>query len=646
VLWEKIKKTIKYPTDMHDDPKLKAARVGIYRQACLAGMTIVLTVVILFTNIAAWYTNVVESSGLLFEVAPWDFDGNVTVGDATMVIAPGDTGVIPIMVTNDSDNVVAVSVNISKAFMDEEMQKRLFFYVDTQQARDGEIMDRVYLSNLESYTYTMFGQGNLTLTEAVYNEAQLKWTWVYDVLGYYVLGTHMEDGSVTIHEYVRPIEYDYDEATTTFVINEENDHILEISTVDGDRTVEEFLVELSQNDGYEGLIDPDARTSSGYYPVDVDENGYGVWAYMCSYSEIETNIVYDTELGKAAATGEVQTYNARLSISAQKSDMDIVSVSTLAGLQQIWENGEVEMIRLTEDITISSGITLTLDNLKRLAIDLNGHTIYSNSSSAFYVEAGSELTLYNGTLDGNGNEYGLIGWGAEITMSDVKITGVDYPVYILDNTDDGGNDSKVRLVNCELEAGDIAVYVRGNGSASAQPTQVVIEDCVFNAKGVAIQGNGGYGGTDIQVIQSQIHGDVTAVFQPQPDSSLTISGNSVISGASGMQIKGGAVTVIDSTVTANGPKSEPIFGGSGCSDTGDAIYIETNYGYDIALEVCGNSILTSANGYSLQIYAPDADNVAVALYGGTYNLDVSGFLAPGAVMNQNGSEFTVTTPES
>ena len=61
-------------------------------------------------------------------------------------------------------------------------------------------MERVYINNHEGYTYTVFNQSSLTLTEKVSNAPKLKWQWVYDVLGYYVLGTANSDESVTVEE--------------------------------------------------------------------------------------------------------------------------------------------------------------------------------------------------------------------------------------------------------------------------------------------------------------------------------------------------------------------------------------------------------------------------------------------------------------
>ena len=198
--------------------ELQRAQKNITRQIILAGLMVVLTIVILFAMTSAWYTNIVQTSGLVFEAEAWGFDGEITAGSEDPIPAsPGDSGVVNLQVQNTSQNISAISVNASKTGMNDEMQKRLFLYVDTHMSRDEETMDRVYLNSQEGYTYTVFANGNLTLTEKVSNAPQLKWQWVYDVLGYYVLAQSTEiDGEdrTVVQEYLRPIEYDYDEATT------------------------------------------------------------------------------------------------------------------------------------------------------------------------------------------------------------------------------------------------------------------------------------------------------------------------------------------------------------------------------------------------------------------------------------------------
>lgn len=662
----KFPKENKKPAGSDASAALSKAQKNIYRQAGLAVLTIVLTIVILFAMTSAWYTNIVQTSGLVFEAEGWGFDGTIKVNELPIKAAPGDNGLIHLEVENNSDSISAISVNISKTGMDEEMQKRLFFYVDTQLTRNEETMNRVYLNAQESYTYTVFNSSWLTLTEERHNNAQLKWQWVYDVLGYYVLGQWTEaiegtgKGNMTIMEYLRPIEYDYDEATTTFVTDEDGNLGIVLKTVDGETSVEDFLKNLSKTDGYEGTIDPSKKLANGFYPVDVDDDGYGVYAYLSNYTQIELATQYDTELGKIAYRAEKgnpltddekekMTHTATLTISAQKNENSMVNVNTLAALNTAITQGTADVIQLGNNLEIPEGSSLVIPENTRAMLDLNEHTIVSKSSgSAIKALPGSTLTMINGSIEGADAGYGIYTNGAEVVLSDVAVKGFECGLYLGDSDNNNALDSRVYLLNATVSGSSCAVFVSGNGSNSEQKTQLVIENSKLYSDSIVISGNGsatgnGRWGTDIQIINSEIISDATKVgagiYQPQKDSTLTIY-ESTVSGYTGVAIKGGSVSITDSTISGKGEKQEAAFGTSGFADTGDAVYIETNYGYEILLEISG-STLTSTYSQSLQVFEPDATNVAVIIYSGTFDqAQPEAYIAEGS--EQTGTEETGT----
>lgn len=330
---------------------LEAARKNVVRQAALAVLLIVQLVVLLFAITAAWYTNIVQTNDLVFETSEWGFEGSVQLGEEPIKAAPGDEGMIPFTAVNNSDEVTEVSVNISKKSMDLEMQQRIYFYADTSKLpsdedmervylRNDEEMERVYLSDTSSYTYILPGQGSLTLTEEECNDVPLKWQWVYDLLGYYVLGVVTEEDGPFVEEYLRPIEYDYDEILTTF---DEQDGTL--ATIDGVTSAEDFLLQVSQSDGYEGTINLDGAVG-GYYPVEVDESGYGVWAYLCNYTEILQNTEYDTLLGSGEIT--ISNFTAKATVSAQNSKVELDENGMPVDVQETIESGATEEPGATE----------------------------------------------------------------------------------------------------------------------------------------------------------------------------------------------------------------------------------------------------------------------------------------------------------
>ena len=628
----------------------------------------ILTIVILFAVTSAWYTNIVQTSGLVFQAEAWGFDGTILVDQDAITAAPGDDGNIHLEVENTSDSIAAISLNVSKANMTDEMKKRLFFYVDTRMSRNGEIMDRVYVNNYENYTYTLFSRGNLILRDQTANAPRLKWEWVYDVLGYYVLAQPVTYTSVTgettpvdataatepvtrmdIKDYLRPIEYDYDAATTAYELTEDGRQIRVISTVDGNTDPGLFLQNLSRNDGYPGII-PDTPTVEGFYPVNVDkETGYGVYAYLCSPSEIAMETRKDGELAELAyrlsqnlaiTEDELKRIRpeAKLTLSAQKNESTAVSVNTHSALQKAIDVGAADVIQLGSSIHIAEDDPLVIPAGSRILLDMNDNKLTSDTGTAIDVKSGATLTMINGEMEcltthEDTRESGVYATGAEVVMSKIKMSGYEYGVYVGDS--DGELDSRVHMVDCEINSGTCAVFVAGNGLLSEQKTQLIAERCKLSSDSIAISGNGntvgnGRWGTDIQIIDSTVTGNVekvaSGIYQPQKDSTLTVY-NSTVTGYNGIALKAGSASIIGSTVSGLGAKQTPSANGNGFTDTGDAVYIDTGYDHEILLEISDIialtngrvSELTSTDSCSIQVFREDASNVSVKISGGIFD---------------------------
>ena len=666
------------PSGKQFSPDLFEVQKNIYRQAGLALLTVILTVVILFAMTSAWYTNIVQTSGLVFEAESWGFEGEITVNDDTIFASPGDTGLVQLQVQNGSDQISAVSVNISKDDMEEEMQQRMFFYVDTPMVRNDETMDRVYINELESYTYTLFNSGKLTLTDKIHNAPQLKWQWVYDVLGYYVLAERHEvqtlDGTqkqlLAIKEYLRPIEYNYDDATFALKTDASGKQTYVLTTVDGTTTPEAFLKELSKKDGYPKEIEEPME--NGCYPVSVDENGYGIYAYLCDYAEIQNATDYDTQLGSLAYRKEhgpqltdeedaMLRFKAKLTLSAQKNETVVADVHALSTLQLAISRGTADVIQLSGDITIpADGEPLLIEDESKVLLDLNGHSLISKlEGSAIEVTPGGSLTIINGDLIGPGDtvdqSYGVYATGAEVVMSKVKMTGFNNGVYLRDDLDNNEQDSYIYIVDSEIQSESCAILASGNGTLSEQSTQLIIENSKLYGEAYGLSGNGdssgnGRWGTDIQIIHSEIQSNSqkasAGIYHPQKNSTLTIY-DSTVSGYTGLAIKGGSVNIEDSDIAGKGNQHfEPKIDNSGFTDTADAVYIETGYDYDILLEIRGDSHFasTATDSLSLRVFEENNPYVAVKIYSGTFNeAQPEAYIASGSV--QSGGSVSIA-PET
>lgn len=591
-------------------------RIGI--QLGLAVLTVLLAVVILLGMTAAWYTNVVQSSGLIFEVERLGVDVDATVHATTFTAQPGDEGIISLEAANKGTDAVNITVSINKSGLDLEMQKRLYFFVEKQTTANEEISQRSYLTGSDSFTYTVFGGNSLTLTEEYHNASQLKWCWVYDVLGYYVLGQAQED-TVEVAEYLRPIEYDYDNATFDADGN--------LLTVDGTTTTAEFLAALSLTDGYAGQISQENMVGS-YYKVAVDENGYGVYAYLCTYAEVEAHTDFDTQLGQDALAGNPATYSARLTVNAEKVEMKTVSVENAEQLLAALESGEAEAIRLTQDITLSEEQQVLLSADSQVLLDLNGQTLTTSYSSyAILMENNSSLTVTNGTLSGADGSYAVRLYGADLILDNVNITGYQTGIAITDYSGSSKMDSTVRMTDCTMDVSGCGIMLFGNGHGSQQDSQLFIENCQLTSDSYVISGNGSvYGdgrwGTDVQVIGSTLTQDVasgtvaSAIYHPQYGT-MNIQ-NSVVSGYTGIVVKGGSVTIEDSQVYGVGTTAaEPELMSNGFSDTADAIYVETGYGYAIEITV-RNTTAESYYNQAYRVYEENALCVTAELEGNTF----------------------------
>lgn len=634
---------------------LKAVRKKVVVQAIIAVQTIVITIALIFGMSAAWYTNVLQTGGLQFEASAWGFSGTVTVSEESIQASPGESGIIGLSVNNTGTAMTDVSVYVSKVQMDVEMQRRLFFYVDDLHTRNGETMQRVYINTKDGYTYTMKGNSELVLTADRYNDVPLQWQWVYDMLGYYFLGkvtvteqevtveTVGEDGIVTetkekksvftpdAEDYLRPVEYDLDSGT--FDAN----GMLE--TVDGTTTVAQFLKVLEQTDGYEGEITA-AENMPGFYKVNVDESGYGIWIYLANWAEIQQATVYDSALGQAAADALADndkntnpaTYIARLTIMGQATDREYTQVTTATQLAAaLQQGGNVQLqgdVTLTEAIAVNSAVNTVLD--------LNGKTLTGPSDTPLLtLTDAADVTVLNGTIVANSGSKDMISvTGSSLVLDGVTITGSgDDAIDISDEK--GTANSVVRVIDSSITAEGCAVYLRGNADVVEGDTRVIIENSTLTSEYITIMGNGTdtYWGTDIQVYNSTLVGKYAAVYQPQGDS-ITRLVESTVTGITGIAIKGGELEIINSVVSGTAGGEEPKLQGSGFSDTGDALFVDCSYQKPIKVTITGdNTKLTSEKAIAVRVFVPEStdkvtyvDHSSVIITGGTFSTDVSAYV--------------------
>ena len=272
---------------------------------------------ILFALTSAWYTNTIQANEITLKTAKWNFDGTITLDgekDGTLGLGdlyPGDTRPLPVTIVNQDTRGVNVRVEADKSKMESpEMQQRLYLYVEvTDEATNTKT--RHYINSLSGYLYTVAAKQTLRITDAEptpsENEKQDKNTlhlqWVYDLTGYFLLGTVTEkDSTITVTYDLDRAQFgtdgklssvsEYQETTKTYATTDRKNYLK--------RLFEQYI------SGYNSNAKPYDKTTTivrgSYYAVDVDETGYGVWLYLPDKAAIEAAAKWDQEKAATAAT--------------------------------------------------------------------------------------------------------------------------------------------------------------------------------------------------------------------------------------------------------------------------------------------------------------------------------------------------------
>ena len=602
----------------------------IWKQALFALAALATLGVLLYSLTTAWYTNVAETTELVFETESWGFEGQVKALDTGLLLAPGQSACAALSVTNDGEQINQITVTVDKSAMPEELQKRIYFYVPATVKQHEETVECVYLSPYGGYSYRVMPKSTLLLTADSAADAPVRCEWVYDLLGYYVYGTLDKDNKLITAEqikagkrtdveapaYIRPVEYDYDKAIF------QDDKLL---TVDGDE-VDAFVKDLLAADGYKNA---DTTTKVGdYYAVNITGTSgseqTGLWLYLCTQPEIKAATELDTRIGtyryllarkddqgntveltedekkEYVSVAELLTgTSATIQIAGQNLRTSIADVNEEESLTAALTRGE--SVRLAGDMTLKDTVTIPAD--KDVIIDLNGKQLTTNVVGQPVLKGapGSSITVLNGTINGGSRDTAVQLVGSSAAFSGVTIQGR----LLIDDkneSNENGTVSVVRLSNCTLKTvGDeqVGVHVFGNGAASSSRTVLLVEDCTIESTFAGILGNGSDDcyGTDIQVLNSTVKGKYAGIYQPQRGSRLLVQ-NSTVEGMTGIAVKGGTVTIRNCIVNGTRedgfvPSAEQVKASrNGWLDTGAGVYVEANYDWaeEIAMTIAGSTI--------------------------------------------------------
>lgn len=297
----------------------------------ITSLAVLMIGAILFALTSAWYTNTIQANEITLKTAKWNFDGTITLDgekDGTLDLGdlyPGDTRPLPVTIVNQDTRGVNVRVEADKSKMaSPEMQQRLYLYVEvTDEATNTKT--RHYINSLSGYMYQVNANQTLRITDAEptlkENEKQDKNTlhlqWVYDLTGYFLLGTVTEkDSTITVTgkaadtqpEYLMPVTYDLDRAQfdTDGKLHSVSEYQTNTNGTAGYATTsrEDYLKRLFEqyiseyNSNAKPYDDKTTTVHGNYYAVDVDKNGYGVWLYLPDKAAIEAAAKWDQNTEK------------------------------------------------------------------------------------------------------------------------------------------------------------------------------------------------------------------------------------------------------------------------------------------------------------------------------------------------------------
>lgn len=345
---------------------------------------------------------------------------------------------------------------------------------------------------------------------------------------------------------------------------------------------------------------------------DVNEKGYTEIPFKVKMTNntstsYKYSIYYNDKLvlSKTKPNGLTTEENITLSIGKYKF--------TNTQANKVMKYGtEKTPVKLLKDVTLTGVANISGNSY----IDLNGFTLTNKEINSIFefsttnATNDNSLNIYNGNLilESTKKDTYVVNGGKKsgkgkftLTMTDVKVTSNNETFYM------AGTNSKIELNNVTVNSKNNAFFIEGKNPV------VVINDSKLITDEVAIYTNGSTSSnTNITLDNSKIISKSMGIYQAS-SGVLTISNNSSVKGTTGIGLKSGQLNVLNSTIVGNGVTVEtPKVENSGISNTGDAIYVEVNSGYqsvtkeksDISISVT-NSELTSTANNSIRVFNPE-----------------------------------------
>lgn len=376
-------------------------------------------------------------------------------------------------------------------------------------------------------------------------------------------------------------------------------------------------------------------------------------------------------LGVAApAVAIINTQSASAAEQIVDESGEVIVIDTVAKLQDAINNNSGVTIKLDADLAgdkTANGALLTIDH--DTTIDLNGHSITSNSGTAILITKGIVTLTGNGTIHGKGNAIGISG-------ATSVVNGVYSKVLV---------DTNVTLISDTLYGITVAPAVSGNHECYG----VVIDfrGTITNT-GYGIYVNGMVNDTQNQpqiTIADGAHITTTTATDATPiyaaGSSVWTVGRATLIGNAAVAVKSGTMTFNNTTVSIIGDVvKDPTPMGKNIDGISSAFQLEHTLPYagDIVLTINGGtyssakhdvfheygqadqrSALTPAKititggtftaGDDHAIFGGNYSDTDITITGGTFHgndvdtFKANGYLANNYIINSNGTVVLATS---
>lgn len=284
--------------------------------------------------------------------------------------------------------------------------------------------------------------------------------------------------------------------------------------------------------------------------------------------------------GKIVNNGRVEVYGELAEQTSIEGDGEWVygNVTEAEQLAALFANEALSNLTIvlgadfgTEEARSEMSLTLARDAV--VTLDMNGHSIYSNTNAAFILLDGS-LTVDNGLVNVDKSE--KQGFAFQVApSSEDKVATLKLG-------------SKLTAVsNCYAA---VAMMPQNKTNYDVLNAVLVTEATITsNCTFAALCGQGTMHGTSITINGGKISGVLTAVYHPQYGE-MTVNGGE-IEGATAIEMRAGKLVVNSGTMIGNGDPFESDPNGNGATTLGAAVAaVQHTTKLDLSVEINGGTL--------------------------------------------------------